>query len=355
MAIAGAVAVIATSSGSCKSATYVTVEVSTDVKCDDLKGVSISVAAEGEDLEAKAPSTSSTFCDATGRVGALTISPESAKDGQIGVRVVAGFGKPVDQCPPYDKGCIVARRVLRYSPHEALSVGVKLYADCAGIPCGARSTCVAGKGCVPAEIADTSLCTGEKGCGDEVLGGAVAPPPPGSEANAKYIDFFADPGAIVCGTYAPTPATFDFDGHTYMTVGWDAYNEAKGYGWSGEAVGVASRALAGYDDNNGANILQRSYLYDDFGHRAKFEIVVANGHYDVTVGLGRPCKEYPNDPMNLWLEGQKVIDEALPNKVSERTFPVDVADGRLTLEMGEDSPSKPGSFTFVSYLNIVPR
>jgi hypothetical protein len=139
-----------------------------------------------------------------------------------------------------------------------------------------------------------------------------------------------------------------------MTVGWDAYSDAKGYGWSGEAVGVASRALSGYDDVAGANMLQKSYLYDDYGHKAKFEIVVANGQYDVTIGLGRPCKEY-SDPQNLWLEGQKVLDEVLPNKVSERTFPVTVSDGRFTLEMGEDNPSKPGAYTFVSYLNIVPH
>ena len=43
-------------------------------------------------------------------------------------------------------GCIVARRALRYSPHESLDVAIELSADCVGQACDPDHTCLTG-GC----------------------------------------------------------------------------------------------------------------------------------------------------------------------------------------------------------------
>jgi hypothetical protein len=55
---------------SCRAPTEITLALSTDEKCTALHGTSVTVGRLGE-IEAKASTTSSTFCDASGDLGAL--------------------------------------------------------------------------------------------------------------------------------------------------------------------------------------------------------------------------------------------------------------------------------------------
>jgi outer membrane protein assembly factor BamB len=130
----------------------VKLEITTDANCIDIHGVQIAVGVLGDDLERAPPSATTTHC-VNGRIGRLVLVP-SGKDSAepIGVRVIAGFGAghTVESCaPPYGKGCIVARRAIRYVKHAALTLPISLDAACDGIPCEASYTCKAGM-CVPA-------------------------------------------------------------------------------------------------------------------------------------------------------------------------------------------------------------
>jgi formylglycine-generating enzyme required for sulfatase activity len=64
-------------------------------------------------------------------------------------------------------GCIVARRALRFLPHEELTLPIDLRQDCDGRKCSPTETCVHGK-CVSATIPDPALCRGA-GCPDSIL------------------------------------------------------------------------------------------------------------------------------------------------------------------------------------------
>lgn len=132
----------------CRDATQLTLTVHTDVPCTgdhDWHGVAVYVGSPGSDLEQTSPTLVTQRCDENGAVGSLVVTPSGEKDGEIGVRVVAGISKNPEQCQDDDyRGCIVARRALRFTPHESLELDVELTADCVSIGCDAQHSCLAG-------------------------------------------------------------------------------------------------------------------------------------------------------------------------------------------------------------------
>jgi len=170
--IAGVVA-----SSACRSATMMTVEVTADFPCGDLHGVAIALGPGlGGDLDEKGAASTAITCD-KGYVGRLVVVPSGDNEDEIGIRVVGGFGRDVEECagPSPGKGCIVARRTLRYSPHADINIPIVLRAACDGIACGLTETCSKGA-CVGATI-DASKCQ-DGTCDEDTLGPPSTTPPP---------------------------------------------------------------------------------------------------------------------------------------------------------------------------------
>ena len=137
---------------SCRSPTEIVLKIDTDLECTDpaqWRGVAVYLGKPGAVLEQ--PTLVTTKCDGNGYVGSVVVAPSGEKDALVGVRVVAGITRNPEDCPDanYD-GCIVARRALRYSPHESLELQVSLLRDCISQPCDATHTCVAGR-CIDTE------------------------------------------------------------------------------------------------------------------------------------------------------------------------------------------------------------
>ncbi|MFO0605781.1 MAG: hypothetical protein U0324_21540 [Polyangiales bacterium] len=181
----------------------------------------------------------------------------------------------------------------------------------------------------------------------------VAAPQPGQHPRAAYAINFQDPRG------RPTADPLVVGGRTYTKVGWDAYDPARGYGWSGENVGNPAVARYGYDERDGYDERQRSFLYDDNGRPARFEFALENGRYRVTVGVGRPARGYPDDPNNAVVEGVRVVDDVATTDAQPtltRSASVEVRDGSLTLEVGGRS-QRTGDFayTFVAFLDVAPE
>lgn len=148
------------------------------------------------------------------------------------------------------------------------------------------------------------------------------------------------------------------DGRTYMKIGWLPYDPTLGYGWSGEHIGDPSIALYGYDEVGTYSVLQKSYLYDDYGRDNLFEFDLAPGTYKVTVGVGRPAKGYASDPQNVTIEGQRVIDDEITTNAApliERSVTLDITDGSLSLTAaGRSAKTGDYAYTFLAYLTIEP-
>jgi hypothetical protein len=148
------------------------------------------------------------------------------------------------------------------------------------------------------------------------------------------------------------------NGDTCLKIGWEAYDEERGWGWSGEHVGNPGILMYGYDATSGYDERQRSYLYDDYGRDNLFEFALGNGRYAITVGAGRPARAYPNDPHHVAIEGIPVIDDEPTTAGSptfERTTTVDLRDGSLSVVTGGRSETTgEWSYTFLQYLDVVP-
>ncbi len=168
----------------------------------------------------------------------------------------------------------------------------------------------------------------------------------------EYFLNFQDPHG------APRADPLVVGGHTYIKIGWEPYDDENHYGWSGEHVHDPSIALYGYDEVGGYDEVQRSYVYDDWGRRNLFEFALANGRYEVTIGVGRPGAGYSDDPHNATVEGIVVVDDEVTTDAApqiRRSVVVDLIDGSLSVEIGGRSASTGEySYTFLAYLEIVP-
>lgn len=167
----------------CRDPTQITLEISTDAKCEDVRGTTIGVGRITE-LEEKSPVAQTEACSAaSGRIGSLVVVPSGDKDGEVSIRVVTGVGKSPEACvnDGYKGGCIVARRTIRYLPHTPLEMPIELGVDCLDIPCGATQTCYKGQ-CVSPTI-DPEKC--EQGdCRPEGGDGGLPDAGPDAEPDA---------------------------------------------------------------------------------------------------------------------------------------------------------------------------
>jgi hypothetical protein len=165
----------------CREPTQITVHVTTDLPCIlasgarvAINGVDVVVGTVSE-LDTKAPTSSTSHCEADGTIGTVVIVPSSASNDPVAFAVVAGTTQTdasrtttADDCQATgNRACIVAKRALHFIPHTPLELDVKLSASCIGKSCaefGASYTCVDGQ-CVDGTIVDPGPCVDPHGPG----------------------------------------------------------------------------------------------------------------------------------------------------------------------------------------------
>jgi hypothetical protein len=108
-----------------------------------------------------------------------------------------------------------------------------------------------------------------------------------------------------------------------------AFDEARGYGWSRD-LRQSARARP-----SGAPLLRRHVAAGSARSADRWEIAVPNGRWRVTVSCGDPV--YPQGPHRVVAEGVVLIADlmtAAGKNVAVENAPVEVKDGRLTIEVG---------------------
>jgi hypothetical protein len=158
----------------CRAPTQITFEVTTDVPCEKLRGTSVVVGPLDALTAERPPTTTSAACTSDGRIGSLVVVPSGDDGALVGVRIVTGVAVDPTRCGPQGEGCIVAKRALRFVPHEPLTVKVGMDSACESVPCSGTDTCVDGA-CRSAIIGDSTVCAGS-GCGDSALSPGSGPP-----------------------------------------------------------------------------------------------------------------------------------------------------------------------------------
>nr|MCU0659987.1 hypothetical protein [Polyangiaceae bacterium] len=151
--------------GSCRSPTAIELQLSTDVRCDDVKATAIIVSRTSTTgLE---PATVTTQCSGDGAIGSLVITPNSDTEEDLRVQVVTSVGNATpEQCEqdPGGKPCIVSRRRLRFVPNETLRLPIRQLLDCTGVACGETETCRKGS-CQSAEVNPDECASSPEACG----------------------------------------------------------------------------------------------------------------------------------------------------------------------------------------------
>ncbi|MBI9075278.1 MAG: DUF4091 domain-containing protein [Desulfatibacillum sp.] len=138
----------------------------------------------------------------------------------------------------------------------------------------------------------------------------------------------------------PTSDPLVVNGHTYMKIGWNPYDQDLGYGWYGDMAHVEDRYL-----DSGPNVLQRSILYDDWGRQKAFEFDLPNGQYMVTVSVGWQGRTYSHN--QIVVEGVGLVTDELTSPYIVRSKVVTVRDYKLTMEMGIFD-----EYTMLNYMDV---
>jgi alpha-tubulin suppressor-like RCC1 family protein len=197
----------------CQEPTQIELLIRTDLPCESLHGVAITVGPS-KFSEDRAPSASTLACDPeTGFVGTLVITPSGDEGAELSVRVVAAVNAAsVEDCQPSEsvaesyRGCIVARRTMRYLPNDRLDVAVDLAAKCQGTPCGPGTTCYRAGLCGNDRVGSSEACNASGSCepppGDDPEGAPPLEPSTTSAPSFATGDAFAcaldEAGALRC-------------------------------------------------------------------------------------------------------------------------------------------------------------
>ncbi|MBI4954423.1 MAG: DUF4091 domain-containing protein [Myxococcales bacterium] len=168
--------------------------------------------------------------------------------------------------------------------------------------------------------------------------------PPGAHPRASYYLNFQDPAG------EPTASPLTVNGHDWLKLGWNAYDATQGFGWSGPYIGDPGIMLYAYVADAPVDELQRSVIFNDYGRTDTFNWDIDNGLYEVTVSIGWQDRTY--SAQRVVVEGQLLFDNAETNPTTPylvSPITVDVADGNVTLEVGQDN-----EYTMLNWVSIVP-
>jgi hypothetical protein len=150
------ISIAALALAACRTPTQVTVELSTDIPCSAGLKTTMQIGHPGQDVEDRPPTVETTACE-NGRIGSVVVVPSGAKDDEFAVKAVLAYDpRTPETCALAAQrseklpGCILARRAMRFVPHEELSLPMALLAECDGVLCPVNTTCLHGN-CVPAD------------------------------------------------------------------------------------------------------------------------------------------------------------------------------------------------------------
>lgn len=157
----------------CQGATAIVVDVTTDLPCGTPRAAHVTTTISVgplSGLDGRPPSATTTRCDPkTGRIGSLVVVPSGADDAEVAVRVLTAVDRTPAECDlagaSDPRGCIVARRALRFLPHDTLEVPIAITEACDGVVCASDETCSDG-GCAPATMDSSPSCASSGTCDD---------------------------------------------------------------------------------------------------------------------------------------------------------------------------------------------
>jgi alpha-tubulin suppressor-like RCC1 family protein len=321
--------------GACKDATQVRLIVRTNVEYRADNQLAIWASSRPDSADAPLAQSADPWLS-DGNVGDLVVTPPGRKDGELWLRVVMGVGRAAQTCSDTDaKGCIVAKRKLRFVPRAGLRVPVVIHLACEGVVCGEESTCNYLGKCVSA-VVDPEACGAADGCvlpGDETVV-AVTPRDAGGEPSVPDVgaDVFSDAASdasIDAVAVFPKQGPFVSAG-TRHTCARLANNQVKCWGQNDNGqLGVGDVQDRGDQPGEvGANLPAV-----DFGP-GRFAISLNRGY-------GHTCAQLDNNEVKCWgrnTSGELGVGDAQnrgdqPGEMGTNLPAVNFGPGRTAVEV----------------------
>jgi len=189
----------------CRAATQIELEITSDVACERLKGLEISLGESAMAVEQAAPSVRSRVCDGSS-LGNLFVQPAGSGNGPVFVRVVAGVDVDVSECAARShQGCVIARRELRFARGTTVHVKIPVLETCVSESCAPDSTCASRGTCV---ASTENECLARQTCRASEDGGF------GNDASP---DGAMDDAATCVGATLCSPCLENYCGASLMT------------------------------------------------------------------------------------------------------------------------------------------
>ena len=158
----------------CAAPTALDVLVYSEVPCAVHALAAIAGGGSVQELAGHPPGGTSAVCVAdvapSNALGHVVVTPAASRDGTVAFAVMQRpDGAPADECldPAKSNGCIVAKRQLRYQPHQSVPIRIDLRLSCLNVACAADQTCVQGA-CRSSLVATAQCASGV--CGEDALG-----------------------------------------------------------------------------------------------------------------------------------------------------------------------------------------
>src|SRR5262249_41283279 len=120
----------------CRTATQVTVELTTDVDCSTHPSTATQIEHLDTEVEGRFASVETTACSSSDRIGSFVIVPSGDNSDLFAVKILLARGRSVESCRDAEvhstsfEGCIAARRALHFLPHTELTLPIALRQDC---------------------------------------------------------------------------------------------------------------------------------------------------------------------------------------------------------------------------------
>ncbi|MBK6695765.1 MAG: hypothetical protein IPG50_26670 [Myxococcales bacterium] len=336
----GAAVTFAALAWACLEPTQITVRLTTDVPCAELRGTSIYNGTGADAI----PVTTTNDCleGSPHTIGTLVLAPSgTSKDDLVTITTVAGVDVRSEECTAANqwKGCIVARRKLRYEKHEPLDLPIFLASACRDRACGddetcipcAREPCAAGAPpvCAPAEFVDRCDQPGAN-CKQAVASGASSASDAGST-----LDGASD--ATVVSDAAPNDATSGNDASVELDAGPVAFRllspqgpafglahaEGQLYWTNTSSLWAAAFGALRVNGDAGATLTTPPYFSGNLRG-----VDVASGRLALALtGLGTTC--IYTAPLGATVAGSTLDCGGLTNATGVAWFPTGALTGGL--------------------------
>ncbi len=137
----------------------------------------------------------------------------------------------------------------------------------------------------------------------------------------------------------------NYDGKSYFAAGADAYDEDRGFGWSGNIINQPGQRRDPWGSETDER--KRTYVYDDYGRVNTFEFALPSGEYSVLLCVGTPRNQYGHN--NVTIEGIPFVVDEQNDYFIELTKTVNISDSSLTMEIGLTGVDE---YTMLNYIHI---